>query len=647
MTTYSDYIGAEDIKFWDGISRTFTRQTSTGGTITLNKIGEMVNILDVYGSGSVYTDATISEALTHIGTRNVGIFLTPGTWTISNNITIPSTIDLWIPPGAVFSIASGKTLTLNAGINAGVYQIFSGSGTVIFGGGKKCAYPQWWGAKGDGTTDDSAASISAINSGCKVLIFPNGLTYLIKAKCPVPYTKTGLTLLGYGATIKGHTDLVNDFMFEFTGDTSTQNYHNKIAGFECDLNGAGGFLNLWGVHTTPVEDIYIRDTLFASSANTIGVKIFNSFNIPLRNIRVHKLNGSSGIGVQIKSDSGSAGFSNITNVQIVDGLIQRCYKNIDMNFGVGADTIKILNTGIGDDATPLGQYGIYVSGVVHQLDIDTLHCENVPTGIYVNGTEYSVGVKNSFFYNVADVYSFNGASSFGYVTVEKTRYTGTAQTPKYEIFAVNNADVLVQDIVNYASGTYTRAVGSGTGNIKTSARLYRDKTTNYTIEDAEENYTFTNKGAAGNITLTLPALSKVGVGFEASFRIESANFLFVDPNGTDQILDFTGGTGEYIGDTTVGSYISLVSQSNGWKVKTHYGRWRPETTAGTVIPVSYASAVPASGKYFAGEIVYKTNPALDGSNMTLLGWRRLTTGTAHVSGTDWALMYVSHVTPAT
>ena len=164
MTTYNDYVGAEDIKFWDGISRTFTRQTSTGGTITLNKTGEMVNILEVYGSGSVYTDATISEALTHIGARNVGIVLTPGTWTLANNVTIPANIGIFLPHGAILSPNTGKTLTINGPLHAGHYQIFSGAGTIAPGTRMGILFPEWWGVMGDGSADDTAAIQKSLNA---------------------------------------------------------------------------------------------------------------------------------------------------------------------------------------------------------------------------------------------------------------------------------------------------------------------------------------------------------------------------------------------------------------------------------------------------------------------------------------------------
>ncbi|WP_050439955.1 hypothetical protein [Pseudomonas monteilii] len=64
--------------------------------------------------------------------------------------------------------------------------------------------------------------------------------------------------------------------------------------------------------------------------------------------------------------------------------------------------------------------------------------------------------------------------------------------------------------------------------------------------------------------------------------------------------------------------------------------------------VNYASSIPTNGTWAQGDIVWRTTPQLiTASNMTLLGWSRLTTGSANVSGTDWANMYVSHVQPAT
>lgn len=62
--------------------------------------------------------------------------------------------------------------------------------------------------------------------------------------------------------------------------------------------------------------------------------------------------------------------------------------------------------------------------------------------------------------------------------------------------------------------------------------------------------------------------------------------------------------------------------------------------------VESAATMPSTGAYTVGDFVRNTTPALDGSSMAIRGWLRLVTGSAHVSGTDWAVERVSHVSPA-
>lgn len=54
--------------------------------------------------------------------------------------------------------------------------------------------------------------------------------------------------------------------------------------------------------------------------------------------------------------------------------------------------------------------------------------------------------------------------------------------------------------------------------------------------------------------------------------------------------------------------------------------------------VHEASAIPSSGKYAVGMHVRNSAPAV-AAGKVLIGWARLTTGTAHVSGTDWSPLY--------
>lgn len=117
----------------------------------------------------------------------------------ANDVTIPAGIRLLPQPGAVISIASGKTLTVNGSISAGAHQIFSGSGTLVFGTGSiEKAYVQWTGALGDGSTD-CGASINQIASACRAnaipVYFPPG-DYL---------TTSSLNFTGANDLIAGHT----------------------------------------------------------------------------------------------------------------------------------------------------------------------------------------------------------------------------------------------------------------------------------------------------------------------------------------------------------------------------------------------------------------------------------------------------------
>lgn len=99
-----------------------------------------------------------------------------GTYTISTDKTV--TTDLgYIPKGVIYSVSSGKTLTINGSFDVGQYQIFSGTGAVTFSGNVKEVYPEWFGAQGDGVTNDR----NAINDAF-ISIEQNGGTLVFSPK---------------------------------------------------------------------------------------------------------------------------------------------------------------------------------------------------------------------------------------------------------------------------------------------------------------------------------------------------------------------------------------------------------------------------------------------------------------------------------
>jgi hypothetical protein len=111
--------------------------------------------------------SSLPEAIAAIGANSCILRVPAGTHTISDNLAIPANIALKVERGATLAIATTKTLTINGPLEAGLYQIFTcaGTGKVAFAfGAVKEVYPQWWGAKGDNSTDCTAAFQAAITA---------------------------------------------------------------------------------------------------------------------------------------------------------------------------------------------------------------------------------------------------------------------------------------------------------------------------------------------------------------------------------------------------------------------------------------------------------------------------------------------------
>jgi hypothetical protein len=205
-----------------------------------------------------YTDSTITYSLSKIGTSTKAtILIRPGTWTISTNVdwSAYTNVTFKFAYGAILSHGSYTVKITN--IDAGEYQIFSGTGAVTISGYSNVGIiGELFGAVGDDPTVDSRAAFQqAINSTDKQVRVLGKVYYINKGTAHTDESGTNYACFVMknhmhikgdpGATFKlsdnqsSNATPLNISMFfsnEFLHDIS-------VRGLIIDMNGANNKVN--------------------------------------------------------------------------------------------------------------------------------------------------------------------------------------------------------------------------------------------------------------------------------------------------------------------------------------------------------------------------------------------------------------------
>ena len=130
---------------------------------------------------------SFADAVSDIGTSDATTLITSTSLTLTANVTVSGNINVIALEGTSFSGA--YTLTFNGPFQAGLYQVFDSDVTVKFGSGAiNNIYPEWWGARSIGATDDTSAIQSAVDSISDIggtIVFSTG-TYKITTSKTIP-----------------------------------------------------------------------------------------------------------------------------------------------------------------------------------------------------------------------------------------------------------------------------------------------------------------------------------------------------------------------------------------------------------------------------------------------------------------------------
>tara|TARA_R110000765_G_scaffold244345_2_gene346570 strand:+ start:1047 stop:3026 length:1980 start_codon:yes stop_codon:yes gene_type:complete len=167
----------------------------------------------------------------------------------------------------------------------------------------------------------------------------------------------------------------------------------------------------------------------------------------------------------------------------------------------------------------------------------------------------------------------------------------------------------------------------------------------------------------GRTASTLAEVSIAAVNGSDSLPVSQIDYSSIDYRGGHILRVYRGGTsGNYdkFTDIPVISIRKLIDDGNAlngfpWRFRTtgpldtiNSNSWSSQARwMDNIITIYGAAGQPNTGTWQRGDEGLRTNTSVDGNNMFLHGYKRLLGGSAHVSGTDWASMQISTVSPTT
>lgn len=412
--------------------------------------------------GSTDMRAALATANSVWAQGGSAIQLLSETYAVASNITISAPVSF--APNAIIKPAAGVTVTLNGPVSAGLWKIFdlSNSGSAIAGsfGGSEF-FPEWWGAKGDGTTDDTAALTQAAATfftttrGGKLVL---SKTYL--GQLPLNGT-VNLTQGEYGPVI------------ESRGATLKQRAADNSA---IIINGA-----VENVDPAPGSNQYVNGIEFtgsltldmanaANAATSYGIAIQRSYNCKWSS--VHVINEpSNGGGLYLGNNCFAQTWTNLccqrvkvhgysavnSNSTITFNLLNAHQLIIDNTFSISSfghvfqgtiDHVVFTNNGGVTDATFIGGDFEGSGGAIQQPRITST---SATSGTLSAGTYYyRVSAVNATGETLASGEASQAVGASGAVTINWAAITGATS---YNIYGRTQGGEL--KIASTASTSYT------------------------------------------------------------------------------------------------------------------------------------------------------------------------------------------------
>jgi hypothetical protein len=177
---------------------------------------------------------SLNEAVKDPSSENATIII--ATRIQTSSIRIPNHKTLRFLGKGLLELEKRAQVVVEGAIEAPLTQIFAGPGRILFHQGHIYGvYPQWWGAKGDGVHDDTAALAAAVNCGAGSVLLGAG-DFLVSATVSVP---TDVSIIGL-SPIHSKLTLAPKFKGSHLFRVEEGHAHNILERFYIEFKGQVG-----------------------------------------------------------------------------------------------------------------------------------------------------------------------------------------------------------------------------------------------------------------------------------------------------------------------------------------------------------------------------------------------------------------------
>jgi hypothetical protein len=147
-------------------------------------------------SMEIKTAEELKAKLTFAGNTICVVLLDSGTWELDEDVVVPKNVEIKVESGVKISVSPGHSLVFYGTFHGPKELIFNHGGILLFHNPTQYLFPEWWGAKGNGISDDTVPfqqtlTIASESNSSNTIVISKNSSYRITDNLYV-YNKVNL-----------------------------------------------------------------------------------------------------------------------------------------------------------------------------------------------------------------------------------------------------------------------------------------------------------------------------------------------------------------------------------------------------------------------------------------------------------------------